>query len=138
MEVLALRKTAGVFSEPQNLTDKPIFQQALAPSERRPRAELNGVANSYFEGMEAGTNKNTPFDKDCQRIENGVITSNHPASKSPITWADRTEHSVNRRSISRSRFSSRNCSKFPAAKSTGLKLVTPVPYGMSTGWPPRK
>jgi hypothetical protein len=85
MEVLALRKTAGVFSEPQNLVDKPIFHQALSPSERRPRAELIRVANSYFEGMEAGTDKNTPFDKDCQRIENGVITSNDPASKSPIT-----------------------------------------------------
>jgi hypothetical protein len=43
------------------------------------------VANTYFEGMEAGTDKNTPFDKDCQRIENGVITSNDPTSKSPIT-----------------------------------------------------
>jgi len=75
MEVVALRKTSGVFSEPQN----------LAPSERRPRAELIRVANSYFEGMEAGTDKDTPFDNDCQRIENGVITSNDPASKSEIT-----------------------------------------------------
>jgi hypothetical protein len=62
--------------------DKPIFRQALAPSERRPRAELIHVANSYFEGMEAGTDKNTPFDKDRQRVENGVITSNDPTSKS--------------------------------------------------------
>jgi hypothetical protein len=52
MEVIALRKTAGVFSEPQNLVDKPIFHQALAASERRPRDELIRVANSYFEGME--------------------------------------------------------------------------------------
>jgi hypothetical protein len=85
MEVIALRKTAGVFSEPQNLVDKPIFHPTLAPSERRPRVELIRVANSYFEGMEQGTDKNTPFDKDCQRIENGVITSNDPASKSEIT-----------------------------------------------------
>ncbi len=28
------------------------------------------MANSYFA---AGTDKNTPFDKDCQRTENGVI-----------------------------------------------------------------
>jgi hypothetical protein len=82
MEVAALRKTSGVFWEPQNLLDKPIFHQALAPSERRPRAELIRVANSYFEGMEAGPDKNTPFDKDCQRVENSVITSNDPTSKS--------------------------------------------------------
>jgi hypothetical protein len=60
MEVIALRKTSGVFSGPQSLVDKPIFHQALAPSERRPRAELIRVANSCFEGMEAGTDKNTP------------------------------------------------------------------------------
>jgi hypothetical protein len=58
MEVLALCRTAGVFSEPQNLMDKPIFHQALAPSERRPRAELIRVAN-LLEGMEQGTDKNT-------------------------------------------------------------------------------
>jgi hypothetical protein len=85
MEVIALRKTAGVFSEPQNLADKPIFHQALAPSERRPRTELIRVANIYFEGMEAGIDKNTPFNKDCQRIENGVITSNDPSSKTELT-----------------------------------------------------
>jgi hypothetical protein len=39
MEVIALRKSAGVFSEPQNLVDKPSFHQALSPSERRPRAD---------------------------------------------------------------------------------------------------
>jgi hypothetical protein len=50
-----------------------IFHQALTPLERGPRAELIRVANTYFEGMEAGIDKNTPFDKDCQRIENGVI-----------------------------------------------------------------
>jgi hypothetical protein len=85
MEAIALRKTSGVFSEPQNLVDKPIFHQALTPSERRARAELIRVANSYFEGMEAGTDKNTPFDQNCQCIENGVITSNDPASQSEIT-----------------------------------------------------
>jgi hypothetical protein len=30
MEVLALHKTSGVFCEPQNLADKPIFHQALS------------------------------------------------------------------------------------------------------------
>jgi hypothetical protein len=35
--------------------------------------------------MEEGTDKHTPFDKDCQRIDNEVITSNDPSSKSEIT-----------------------------------------------------
>ncbi len=37
MEVVALRKTSGVFSDPEDLMDKPIFHQALTPSQRRPR-----------------------------------------------------------------------------------------------------
>jgi hypothetical protein len=63
MKALALRKTSGVFSEPQNLADKPIFHQALTPSERHPPAELIRVANSYFEGMEEGADKTRPLIK---------------------------------------------------------------------------
>jgi hypothetical protein len=189
MEVIALRKTAGVFSEPQNLVDKPIFHQALEPSERRPRAELIRVANSYFEGMEAGTDKNTPFDKDCQRIENGVITSNDPASKSPITrmscgaqfatgftkvitrvqerrfpvvdeerglvlsvirfdhsgknktitWADGSSHPVNPPFDQPFSFFIAELFKVSDGKINRIEaLVMPVPYGMATGWPPKK
>jgi hypothetical protein len=36
------------------------------------------IANSYFEGLTHATEKLTPFDADCQRIENGVITANNP------------------------------------------------------------
>jgi hypothetical protein len=131
MEAIALRKTSGVFSEPQNLVDKPIFHQALSNTERRPRAELIRVANSYFEGMEAGTDKNTPFDKDCQRIENGVITSNDPASKSEITRTSCgaqfarglviTRVQERRRSINPIRFSSRSFSRLWTARSIGLR-----------------
>lgn len=189
MEVIALRKTSGVFSEPQNLVDKPIFHQPLAPSERRPRAELIRVANSYFEGMEAGTDKNTPFGKDCQRIENGVITSNDPTSKSEITrmscgaqfatgftkvitrvqerrfpvvdeergmvlslvrfdhsgknktitWADGTEHKVNPPFDQPFSFFIAELFKVVDGKINRIEaLVTPVPYGMYTGWPATK
>ncbi len=186
MEVLALRKTSGLFSEPQNLVDKPIFHEALAPSERRPRAELVRVANSYFEGMEAGTNKNTPFDQNCQRIENGVITSNDPSSKSEITrmscgaqfatgftkvitrvrerrfpvvdeergmvlgivrfdhsghnktitWNDGTAHKVNPPFDQPYSFFIAELFKIVDGKMNRIEaLVTPVPYGMYTGWP---
>ncbi len=189
MEVIALRKTAGVFSEPQRLVDKPIFHQALAPFERRPRAELIRVANSYFEGMEAGTDKNTPFDKDCQRIENGQITSNDPTSKSEITrmscgaqfatgftkvitrveerrfpvvdeergmvlsvirfdhsgknktitWADGSSHPVNPPFDQPFSFFIAELFKVVDGKINRIEaLVTPVPYGMYTGWPAKK
>ena len=63
MEVLALRKTTGVFSHPEDLMDKPIFHQGLAASERRPRAELIRVANSYFEAWKRAPTKTHPSTK---------------------------------------------------------------------------
>jgi len=185
MEVLGLRKTTGVFSEPQNLVDKPVLHQALAPSERRPRAELIRVANSYFEGMQAGTDKNTPFGKDCQRIENGVITSDDPTSKSEISrmscgaqfatgftkvitavkerrfpvvdeerglvlavvrfdrsghnktirWNDGTEQKVNPPFDQPYSFFIDELFKIVDGKIDRIEaLVTPVPYGLYTGW----
>ena len=79
IETLVVRpKTGVVFGAPETLVDKPIFHQALTPSQRRSRTELIRVANSYFEGLTHATETLTPFDKDCQRIENGVITANNP------------------------------------------------------------
>ena len=81
IEAIALRSTArGTFSAVGDLKVAPIMAQALAPSEKRSRDELITVANSYFEGMEKGTDKETPFDKDCKRIENGVVTANDPGN----------------------------------------------------------
>jgi hypothetical protein len=47
-------------------------------AERNTRDELARVANSCFAGLEKATDKYTPFDKDCERIENGGVTSNNP------------------------------------------------------------
>ncbi len=79
IETLVVRpKTDVVFGAPQDLKDKPIFHQALTPAQRRPRAELVRIANSYFEGLTHATETLTPFDAGCQRIENGVVTANNP------------------------------------------------------------
>jgi hypothetical protein len=86
MEVLVLRSTArGTFSAVGDLNVAPIMTQALAPSEKRSRDGLITVANAYFEGMEKGTDKYTPFDKDCKRIENGVVTANDPGNAKQIS-----------------------------------------------------
>ena len=78
-ETLVVRPKEGyVFGAPGDLKDKPIFHQALTPAQRRPRAELVRIANSYFEGLEKATETLTPFDDGCQRIENGVVTANNP------------------------------------------------------------
>ncbi len=79
IETLVVRPQQGVvFGAPLELKDKPIFHTALTPSQRQPRAELIRIANSYFEGLEKATETLTPFDDECQRIENGVITAKNP------------------------------------------------------------
>lgn len=78
MEAIVIRSTArGSFSDIAGMVDRPLLTQLLAPTQCRDRDTLVTVANSYFEGMEQGTDKVVFFDKDCQRIENGVITANH-------------------------------------------------------------
>ena len=111
--------------------------------------------------MEAGTGKNTPFDKDCQRIENGVITSNDPHSKrerrfpvvdeerrmvlaivrfepsgknKTITWND-GEHKVNPHFDQPYSFFISELFEILDGKINRIEaLATPVPYGMWTGW----
>lgn len=80
IETLVVRpKTGYVFGAPEALKPDPQMTAALTPAERRPRAELVRIANSYFEGLTHATETLTPFDPDCRRIENGVVTANNPA-----------------------------------------------------------
>lgn len=78
MEAIVARSTPGGLSRPQDLVDKPIFHEALAPDDHPSREELVRIANSYFEGLEKATHKLTPFDPQCTRMENGAVTANNP------------------------------------------------------------
>jgi hypothetical protein len=78
IETIVARSGAGA-KPPAALVDKPIFHQALATSERRPRAEMIKIANSYFEALVQAKGGIAPFDANCTRVENGNITSNNPS-----------------------------------------------------------
>ena len=67
------------FANP-SFIDKPFMTQALAPSQRSTRQQLITVANGYFETLQLndGTIR-TAFDPACNRIENGLQTTNNPA-----------------------------------------------------------
>lgn len=79
IETIVIRTTPGAWAKPEALADKPVFSEILAPAERRSREGLVAITNSYFEGLEQATGKLTPFDPNCTRIENGVISANNPA-----------------------------------------------------------
>jgi hypothetical protein len=88
MEAIVIRSTPGGLARPNDLVDKPVFSEVVPPAERRPRDEMIRIANSYFEGLEQATEKLTPFEPTCQRIENGVITANNPAGANPMAKMD--------------------------------------------------
>ncbi len=57
----------------------PSFSKPLAPGERVARPDMIAIANSYFSALERNDGKkHVPFDKECNRQENGFRTTNNP------------------------------------------------------------
>lgn len=57
----------------------PLMMRLLPEGERLSRAELVAIGNSYFTGLDTDNHgRNVPFDPDCQRRENGMVTANNP------------------------------------------------------------
>ncbi|HTW23390.1 MAG TPA: hypothetical protein VMD78_07315 [Candidatus Baltobacteraceae bacterium] len=80
IESTIARKEAGSLARPENLvTPNPLFAETVPPAERRSRANMIAIANSYFSAIEKGHASFVPFDKDCNRIESGVQTTNNPS-----------------------------------------------------------
>ena len=60
----------------------PILMEKLKPSEQVSREQMMEAADHYFTGLDTeNSGKNVPFDPNCQRRENGVITANNPDGK---------------------------------------------------------
>ena len=80
--VVARNKDEGFPFGPQHFVDKPEMALPVAPA---PRAELVDIANGYFETIERndGTIR-TRFHPQCNRVENGVQTTNNADFPLPI------------------------------------------------------
>lgn len=64
------------FGDPAKLAHDGAFAEVLPPQERRERERLRDVANGYFSTVERNDGQLlTSFDPDCQRIENGISTT---------------------------------------------------------------
>jgi len=56
-----------------------LFTEVVPPAERMSREDLIKTANMYFSGMEQNDGKGVyPFTDDCNRIENGSLSTNVP------------------------------------------------------------
>lgn len=64
------------------MTVDPVYLEAIPPGERMSRADLIATANKYFTGMQQNDGKGDyPFTEDCNRIENGMQSTNVPTPK---------------------------------------------------------
>jgi hypothetical protein len=57
----------------------PVYLETIPAAERMSRAELVSTANKYFTGMQQNDGKGDyPFTSDCNRLENGMQSTNAP------------------------------------------------------------
>jgi hypothetical protein len=78
VETVVVRKTGLPlpFGDTKKLTHDPAFAAVLTPEQRRPRERLRAVADSYFNTVELNDGiVFAPFDAECARTENGIITT---------------------------------------------------------------
>ena len=61
------------------LTVNPVYLETVPSKERMTRADLIATANKYFTGMQQNDGKGDyPFADDCNRLENGMQSTNVP------------------------------------------------------------
>ena len=82
-ETLVRRKASDprIMAEP-TFERKPVFDEVIAAQDRLPRARLVSIADGYFDTLQLNDGTLfTQFDDHCNRVENGVQTTNNPALK---------------------------------------------------------
>ncbi|WAT17524.1 hypothetical protein OZN62_11430 [Aurantiacibacter sp. MUD11] len=83
--VVARNKDEGFPFGPQKFEDKPAMLALVPDAERSGREELVRVANGYFETIERNDGTiNTKFWPHCNRVENGVQTTNNADFPLPV------------------------------------------------------
>jgi hypothetical protein len=74
------------------VTPRPGLLQAVPPSERVSRQQMQQIASSYFDSIEQTNGKLAPFADDCERHENGGQTTTW---KMPDPAADAATNAIN-------------------------------------------
>jgi hypothetical protein len=79
IEQIVARDDGQFFGGKSLSVPDPIYAEILAPSERSSREDMIRIADSYFVALERmdGT-RPVPFADDCNRMENGIQTTNNP------------------------------------------------------------
>ncbi|CAN5560330.1 hypothetical protein BH09PSE4_BH09PSE4_00360 [soil metagenome] len=80
VETIVVRQLdSGIKFTPQKFERKPVLETIVPPEEREPRERMVTLANGYFSTLERNDGTLfTRFHPDCNRVENGVQTTNNP------------------------------------------------------------
>jgi hypothetical protein len=79
LETLVARRETSTFLVPEGwYRARAVLLQPLEPPARRSREELVHIAESYFNRLTDATSPLPPFDARCNRVENGLQTTNNP------------------------------------------------------------
>jgi hypothetical protein len=69
----------GPFPSKPVLTDNPVFDEMLPSAERSPRERMISIADGYFSTLQLNDGVLfAPFDENCDRWENGLLTTHNP------------------------------------------------------------
>jgi hypothetical protein len=83
--VVARNADEGFPFNPQSFETKPVMEALVPEGETSTRTELVFIANGYFETIERNDGTiNTKFWSHCNRVENGVQTTNNPDFPVPV------------------------------------------------------
>jgi len=70
---------SDVAFKPRALNDPhPLLQESVPEAERLTREKMIAIADLYFEGLEKNTGEFVPLHDACNRLENGLQTTNNP------------------------------------------------------------
>jgi hypothetical protein len=80
IETIVSRYTGRALAfKPETLVvPNPILTEVVPVSERLPRDKMIAIADLYLEGLEKNSAEFIPLHKDCNRVENGLQTTNNP------------------------------------------------------------
>ncbi|WP_126173140.1 hypothetical protein [Altericroceibacterium xinjiangense] len=83
--IIARNADEGLTFSPQTFEPKPVMEAMVPPEERSTREELLALADGYFETIEQNDGTiHTRFHPDCNRVENGLQTTNNPDFVVPV------------------------------------------------------
>lgn len=86
IENLVVRDALAATNLEKSGAPDPVFLEAIPAAQRASRAELVRVGNTYLSALEKNDGKiDVPFAPGCQRVQNGVQTTNNPDAVAQMT-----------------------------------------------------